>query len=177
MQYTAHYESPLGPILLAADGESLTGLWFEGQRYFALHLDSEHEERALPVFDLARTWLDAYFSGSEPSVSVPLDVQGSSFHKEVADIMLTIPYGETMTYGEIASLIAARHGIGKMSARAVGGAVGHNEISLIIPCHRVVGADGSLTGYGGGIWRKVRLLENEGVDMTKFHIPRKGTAL
>lgn len=82
-----------------------------------------------------------------------------------------------MTYGEIASLIAARHGIGKMSARAVGGAVGHNEISLIIPCHRVVGADGSLTGYGGGIWRKVRLLENEGVDMTKFHIPRKGTAL
>ena len=177
MQYTSHYESPLGPILLSSDGEALTGLWFEGQRYFALHLDSEHEDRELPVFDLARAWLDEYFSGNEPSVSIPLHVDGSPFHKEVASIMLAIPYGKTMTYGEIASLIAERHGMERMSARAVGGAVGHNEISLIIPCHRVVGSSGSLTGYGGGIWRKVRLLEGEGVDMSKFHIPSKGTAL
>lgn len=177
MQYTSHYESPLGSILLASDGEALTGLWFEGQRYFALHLDSEHEERDLPVFGIAREWLDEYFAGKEPSFPIPLRVQGSAFHREVADIMLTIPYGETMTYGEIASLIAERHGMERMSARAVGGAVGHNEISIIIPCHRVVGASGSLTGYGGGIWRKVRLLEGEGVDMSKFHIPSKGTAL
>ena len=170
MQYTSHYESPLGPILLSSDGEALTGLWFEGQRYFALHLDSEHEDRELPVFDLARAWLDEYFSGNEPSVSIPLHVDGSPFHKEVASIMLAIPYGKTMTYGDIAKAIAAKRGIPRMSAQAVGGAVGHNNILIIVPCHRVIGSDRSLTGYGGGIGAKRYLLELEqSENIIKFH--------
>ena len=125
----------------------------------------------------AKKWLDIYFSGQDPDFIPPLHVEGTSFHREVCEIMLSIPYGKTMTYGEIAQTIASRRGIRKMSARAVGGAVGHNEISIIIPCHRVVGANDNLTGYGGGISRKVRLLELEGVNMTGFYIPRKGTAL
>ena len=177
MQYTARYKSPLGDILLASDDAGLTGLWFEGQRYFALHLASDHVEQETDILMQAKKWLDIYFSGHEPDFIPPLDVSGSSFHREVCEIMLSIPYGKTMTYGEIAQTIASRRGIRKMSARAVGGAVGHNEISIIIPCHRVVGANGNLTGYGGGISRKVRLLELEGVDMTGFYIPRKGTAL
>ena len=160
MQYTARYKSPLGDILLASDDAGLTGLWFEGQRYFALHLASDHVEQETDILMQAKKWLDIYFS-----------------HREVCEIMLSIPYGKTMTYGEIAQTIASRRGIRKMSARAVGGAVGHNEISIIIPCHRVLGANGNLTGYGGGISRKIRLLELEGVDMTGFYIPRKGTAL
>ena len=177
MQYTAHYKSPLGDILLASDDAGLTGLWFEGQRYFALHLASDHVEKETDILMQAKKWLDIYFSGHEPDFIPPLDVSGSSFHREVCEIMLSIPYGKIMTYGEIAQAIASRRGIRKMSARAVGGAVGHNEISIIIPCHRVVGANGNLTGYGGGISRKVRLLELEGVNMTGFFIPRKGTAL
>ena len=177
MQYTAHYRSPLGAILLAADDIGLTGLWFEGQRYFALHLASDHIEKETDILMQAKKWLDIYFSGHEPDFLPPLHVEGTSFHREVCEIMLSIPYGKTMTYGEIAQTLASRRGITKMSARAVGGAVGHNEISIIIPCHRVVGANGNLTGYGGGISRKIRLLELEGVDMTGFYIPRKGTAL
>lgn len=177
MQYTAHYKSPLGDILLASDDAGLTGLWFEDQRYFALHLASDHIEKETDILMQAKKWLDIYFSGHEPDFMPPLHVEGSSFHREVCEIMLSIPYGKTMTYGEIAQTIASRRGIRKMSARAVGGAVGHNEISIIIPCHRVVGANGNLTGYGGGISRKIRLLELEGIDMTGFYIPRKGTAL
>ena len=176
MQYTARYKSPLGDILLASDDAGLTGLWFEGQRYFALHL-ADHIEKETDILMQAKKWLDIYFSGHEPDFLPPLHVEGTSFHREVCEIMLSIPYGKTMTYGEIAQTIASRRGIRKMSARAVGGAVGHNEISIIIPCHRVVGANGNLTGYGGGISRKVRLLELEGVNMTGFYIPRKGTAL
>ena len=177
MQYTAYYKSPLGDILLASDDVGLTGLWFEGQRYFALHLAADHIEKETDILMQAKKWLDIYFSGHEPDFIPPLHVEGTSFHREVCEIMLSIPYGKTMTYGEIAQPIASRRGIRKMSARAVGGAVGHNEISIIIPCHRVVGANGNLTGYGGGISRKIRLLELEGVDMTGFYIPRKGTAL
>ena len=177
MEYISYYISPLGRMLIAADDEGLTGLWFEGQRYFALHLDENHEEKETPVLSETKRWLDIYFSGRRPDFTPPLHVTGSDFHRKVSDIMRTIPYGKTMTYGEIASLIAERHGMERMSARAVGGAVGRNEISIIIPCHRVVGSSGSLTGYGGGIWRKVRLLEGEGVDMSKFHVPSKGTAL
>ena len=177
MQYTARYKSPLGDILLASDDAGLTGLWFEGQRYFALHLASDHVEKETDILMQAKKWLDIYFSGHEPDFLPPLQVEGTSFHREVCEIMLSIPYGKTMTYGEIAQAIASRRGIRKMSARAAGGAVGHNEISIIIPCHRVVGANGNLTGYGGGISRKIRLLELEGVDMTGFYIPRKGTAL
>ena len=177
MQYTARYKSPLGDILLASDDAGLTGLWFEGQRYFALHLAADHIEKETDILMQSRKWLDIYFSGQEPDFIPPLHVEGTSFHREVCEIMLSIPYGKTMTYGEIAQIIASRRGIRKMSARAVGGAVGHNEISIIIPCHRGIGANGNLTGYGGGISRKVRLLELEGVDMTGFYIPRKGTAL
>ena len=177
MQYTARYKSPLGDILLASDDAGLTGLWFEGQRYFALHLASDHIEKETDILMQAKKWLDIYFSGQDPDFIPPLHVEGTSFHREVCEIMLSIPYGKTVTYGEIAQTIASRRGIRKMSARAVGGAVGHNEISIIIPCHRVVGANDNLTGYGGGISRKVRLLELEGVNMTGFYIPRKGTAL
>lgn len=177
MQYTARYKSPLGDILLASDDAGLTGLWFEGQRYFALHLAADYIEKETDILMQAKKWLDIYFSGQKPDFIPPLHVEGTSFHREVCEIMLSIPYGKTMAYGEIAQTIASRRGIRKMSARAVGGAVGHNEISIIIPCHRVIGANGNLTGYGGGISRKVRLLELEGVNMTGFYIPRKGTAL
>lgn len=162
MLFQWHYDSPLGGITLASDGTSLTGLWFDGQKYFGATLDDGHEEKLLPVFEETCRWLDIYFSGRKPGFTPPLAMQASPFRKAVWEILLTIPYGKTMTYGDIAKRIAAQKGIARMSARAVGGAVGHNPISLIIPCHRVVGADGSLTGYAGGIDRKVNLLRMEG---------------
>lgn len=177
MQYISHYQSPLGGILLAADDTGLTGLWFEGQKYFALYLDKEHEEKEIPLFNAAKHWLDIYFSGNEPDFTLPLHFTGTEFQNEVWEILYSIPYGKTMTYGEIAGQIAARQGISHMSAQAVGGAVGHNEISIIVPCHRVVGANGSLTGYAGGIEKKIALLELEKVDMSTFFTPKKGTAL
>lgn len=162
MQYTANYKSPLGNILLAADEIGLTGLWFEGQKYFALHLDEEHKKKDLPVFDTAKKWLDIYFSGREPDFTVPLHFTGTDFQNEVWEILCAIPYGETITYGDIAKRLAKKRGIAKISAQAVGGAVGHNKISIIVPCHRVIGADGSLTGYAGGIDKKLELLKLEG---------------
>lgn len=177
MQYISHYQSPMGDILLAADEIGLTGLWFEGQKYFALYLDKKHEEKELPVFETAKRWLDIYFSGKEPDFTVPLHFTGTDFQNEVWEILYSIPYGKTTTYGEIAKQIAARRGLSRMSAQAVGGAVGHNEISIIVPCHRVVGSNGSLTGYAGGIDKKVKLLELENADMKSFFVPKKGTAL
>ena len=177
MQYISHYQSPLGGILLAADDTGLTGLWFEGQKYFALYLDKEHEEKEIPLFNEAKHWLDIYFSGNEPDFTLPLHFTGTEFQNEVWEILYSIPYGKTMTYGEIAGQIAARRGISHMSAQAIGGAVGHNEISIIVPCHRVVGANGSLTGYAGGIEKKIALLKLEKVDMSTFFTPKKGTAL
>ena len=177
MQYISHYQSPLGGILLAADDTGLTGLWFEGQKYFALYLDKEHEEKEIPLFNEAKRWLDIYFSGKEPDFTLPLHFTGTEFQNEVWEILYSIPYGKTMTYGEIAAQIAARRGISHMSAQAVGGAVGHNEISIIVPCHRVVGANGILTGYAGGIEKKIALLELEKVDISTFFTPKKGTAL
>ena len=171
MEYISYYISPLGRMLLAADDEGLTGLWFEGQRYFALHLDENHEEKETPVLSETKRWLDIYFSGSRPDFTPPLHVTDSDFHRKVSDIMRTIPYGKTMTYGEIAALIAEKEG-GRVSARAVGGAVGHNRISIIIPCHRVIGSNGSLTGYAGGLDRKIRLLELEGADAHVLRKPR-----
>ena len=156
MEYTWRYESPLGGITLGSDGTSLIGLWFDGQMHFADVLSPEHEERLIPVLKDTCRWLDIYFSGSEPGFTPPLVMRASPFRKAVWDIMLTIPYGKTMTYGEIAAGISE-----SMSAQAVGGAVGHNPIAIIIPCHRVVGADGSMTGYAGGIDRKRFLLELE----------------
>ena len=170
MEYISYYISPLGRMLIAADDEGLTGLWFEGQHYFALHLDENHEEKETPVLSETKRWLDIYFSGRRPDFTPPLHVTGSDFHRKVSDIMRTIPYGKTMAYGEIASMIAEKEGR-RISARAVGGAVGHNRISIIIPCHRVIGSNGSLTGYAGGLDRKIRLLELEGVDTHVFIKP------
>ncbi len=154
--FTAHYSSPLGSITLASDGELLSGLWFDGQKHFALSLKKVHEERDdLPIFIETHRWLDVYFSGKEPGFTPPLLMRGSTFRQRVWETLLTIPFGQTMTYGEVARRVGCR------SSQAVGGAVGHNPVSLIIPCHRVVGADGSLTGYAGGIGRKTRLLQME----------------
>lgn len=177
MQYISHYHSPLGNILLAADQIGLTGLWFEGQKYFALYLDKEHEEKEVPVLKQTKEWLDIYFSGKEPDFKLPLHFTGTDFQNEVWEILSAIPYGQTTTYGEIAKQIAAKRGLARMSAQAVGGAVGHNEISIIVPCHRVVGSNGSLTGYAGGIDKKIKLLTLEKVSLDSFFIPKKGTAL
>lgn len=171
MEYTNHYDSPLGGITLASDGEALTGLWFDGQKYFAATLTGEYEEKELPVFQQAKKWLDIYFTGKDPGFIPPLIMKTTPFREAVWKIMLQIPFGETMTYGEIAGKVAKEKGLSKMSAQAVGGAVGHNAISLMIPCHRVVGTNGSPTGYAGGMEKKVRLLAMEKADMSKFFIP------
>lgn len=175
--YTSDYMSPLGTVTLACDGKYMIGLWFNEQRYFGNILPSRTERKEHPLFDEAKCWLDIYFSGRDPDFLPPLRYDSTPFRKAVCDIMLTIPYGKTMTYGKIAAEIAERKGIAKMSAQAVGGAVGHNPISLMIPCHRVVGANGSLTGYGGGINRKIELLKLEQADMSGLYVPKKGTAL
>lgn len=161
MIYTSHYQSPIGGIMLASNGTELTGLWFDGQKYFGDTLPKEYEEKELPVFEEAKRWLDMYFRGNEPDFTPPICVDATPFRKAVWEILLTIPYGKTMTYKEIAEKFAKERGIAKMSAQAVGGAVGHNPISLIIPCHRVVGTNGSLTGYAGGIDKKEWLLALE----------------
>ena len=162
MDYIHRCASPLGGITLASDGEALTGLWFDGQKHFAETLSREREEKALPVFAAAERWLAMYFGGRAPDFTPPLRLRGTDFRRLVWEILLTIPYGQTASYGEIAAEAARRTGVPRMSARAVGGAVGHNPIALIVPCHRVVGADGSLTGYAGGVETKARLLALEG---------------
>jgi methylated-DNA--[protein]-cysteine S-methyltransferase len=177
MTYTYHYNSPLGGITLSSNSTELTGLWFDGQKYFGDTLPQKYEAKSLPIFDTARHWLDIYFSGKAPDFTPPLKLETTPFRKLVWEIMLTIPYGKTMTYGEIAGKIVEQYGLNKMSAQAVGGAVGHNAISIIIPCHRVVGTNGSLTGYAGGIDKKLQLLKMENVDISSFFIPKKGTAL
>ena len=177
MIYTNYYNSPIGRITMASEGTALIGLWFEGQKYFADSIKEECTEKDLDIFDDTSRWLDIYFSGKEPDFTPKILITGTPFRKSVAEIMLTIPYGKTMTYGEIANVIAKEKGIAKMSAQAVGGAVGHNEISIIIPCHRVVGTNGSLTGYAGGIDKKISLLKLEHTDMSCLFIPKKGTAL
>lgn len=177
MTYTYHYDSPLGGITLSSNGAELTGLWFDGQKYFGDTLTNARTETYLPVFAQAIRWLDIYFSGKAPDFTPPLCMETTPFRKAVWEIMLTIPFGQTMTYGQIAERMAKQKGLPKMSAQAVGNAVGHNSISLIIPCHRVVGANGSLTGYAGGIDKKARLLALEKADMTTLFVPKKGTAL
>ncbi len=172
MIYTQRYASPLGGILLAADEAGLTGLWFDGQKYFARGLPARHTEQDTPALSAARRWLDIYFSGKEPDLLPPLCPVGSAFRQAVWQILLQIPYGQTTTYGEIARRMAEEQGFPRMSAQAVGGAVGHNKISVIIPCHRVVGTNGSLTGYAGGIDKKIRLLELEHTDMTGLFMPK-----
>ena len=177
MVYTCKYQSPLGDILLAADEVGLTGLWFEGQKYFANTLPNEYIPQETEILTEAKKWLDVYFSGEEPKFTPPLHPTGSAFRQAVWQILLQIPYGQTITYGEIARKMADTKNTSRMSAQAVGGAVGHNEISIIIPCHRVVGTNGSLTGYAGGIDKKIALLELEHADMSHLFVPEKGTAL
>lgn len=161
MTFTQYYTSPLGPLLLAADEIGLTGVWFEGAKYFAANIPAEHMERETPILLETKEWLDIYFSGKDPGFLPPLHPAGSAFQKSVWEHLLKIPYGQTETYGSIARQLARQLGVSRMSPQAVGGAVGRNPISLLIPCHRVVGAHGSLTGYAGGVERKRKLLELE----------------
>lgn len=207
VQYVKEYRSPIGMFTLASDGEHLTGLWLKGQKYFGATLTNDEIDKKgepsvigkldelgeigefdelgevddsankLPLFHLVEQWLDAYFQGKQPELSLPLAPKGSPFRQDVWDILCQIPYGEVITYGDIAKKMAQKLGKNTMSAQAIGGAVGHNPISIIIPCHRVVGANGSLTGYAGGIESKIKLLELEQVDLTPFSIPTKGSAL
>lgn len=176
MQYTTIYQSPVGEILLAADGIGLTGLWFKGEKYYALNLDKEHEEKEVPVFEEVKHWLDIYFTGKDPDFIPPVHIIGTPFRMEVWEILRRIPYGETTTYGEIAKKIAEKKGLKRMSAQAVGNAVGHNEISIIVPCHRVVGTNGSLTGYAGGIDKKIALLKLEGALKEEYFAPKHSPA-
>lgn len=161
MQYISHYRSLLGDLLIAGVEEGVTGLWFEGQKYYGAGLQKEAREKSLPVFETARRWLDIYFSGREPDFSVPLRFEGTAFQRQIWEMLCQIPYGQTVTYGQLAKEAARRQGRPSMSSQAVGGAVGRNRISILVPCHRVVGADGSLTGYAGGLERKAQLLALE----------------
>ncbi len=169
------YDSPLGGMLLAADELGLVGAWFDGAKHFADGLPTDPGERETPLLTEARRWLDLYFSGREPDFTPPLHPAGSAFRQAVWALLLSIPYGKTVTYGELARRLAPKGG--RVSAQAVGGAVGHNALSVIIPCHRVVGADGSLTGYAGGIDKKRKLLELERADLAGLYVPGRGTAL
>lgn len=181
MTCTQHYNSPLGEMLLAADDAGLTGLWFVGQKYFTDGLgeklagtasSSATQEtpnatsQTTAILAKAVRWLDTYFAGKEPNFTPPLNPSGTPFQQEVWQLLLDIPYGQTTTYGELARQLAEQRNISRMSAQAVGSAVGHNHISLIIPCHRVLGTDGSLTGYAGGIEKKKALLKLEGTHLS-----------
>lgn len=170
MQYYSYYESPLGKILLAADDTGLTGLWFDGGKYSPKSPEKICKENNSPILENAGKWLDVYFSGRDPGYFQPLHLVGTDFRKTVWNILLTIPYGKTMTYGEIAALTAKKKGLRRMSPQAVGGAIGHNPISIIVPCHRVIGSDGSLTGYAGGVEKKAALLRLEhALSDERFH--------
>ncbi|MGI6217106.1 MAG: methylated-DNA--[protein]-cysteine S-methyltransferase [Coriobacteriales bacterium] len=176
MEYTTRYESPVGVLTMASDGEALTGLWLEGQKYFELGIEEHEEKDDLSIFDEARSWLDIYFEGKDPGKIPATNPRGTEFRKLVWKELERIPYGQLTTYGELKKRVELQTG-GRSSARAVGGAVGHNPISILVPCHRVVGSNGSLTGYAGGIDRKIALLELEGVDVDKLKVPTRGTAL
>lgn len=165
MQYQYNYKTPkeFSNMIMTSDGEFLTGLYFEDSKDTRKHSTS-YEVKELPIFKTTSAWLDCYFGGNVPDFTPQYKIEGlTSFRKEVIDIMNTIEFGKTLTYGEISDMIACKRGIRRMSAQAVGGAVGWNPICLIIPCHRVVGTNGRLTGYGGGIQNKAALLEHEGI--------------
>ncbi|MEA4921088.1 MAG: methylated-DNA--[protein]-cysteine S-methyltransferase [Clostridiaceae bacterium] len=178
MLFSTGYSSEIGQITMASDGKSLVGLWIEGQKYFVGISGSMQEKADLNIFYNTKTWLDRYFDGLKPDISeISLAPIGGEFRKAVWAILCSIPYGEVITYGDIAKKMAEKMNRSHMSAQAIGGAVGHNPISIIIPCHRVVGTKGNLTGYAGGIDKKIKLLEHEGLDMSNFYVPSKGTAL
>ena len=179
MTYLTEYETPIiGTLTLSSDGTSITGCWFDNDRYFGYGIDEPVERKDdLAVFEQARGWLDRYFAGDAPDPrELPLAARATAFQQQVREAMLDIPYGQTTTYGAIAKRIEQQTGK-RQSARAVGGAVGHNPLCLIVPCHRVVGSNGSLTGFGGGIDMKVKLLEHEHAMKDSFKRPKKGTAL
>ena len=174
MQYYYTYKTPDGfsDMVMSSDGEFLTGLWFKDSKDSLKHIGVS-QERILPIFNVTIKWLDLYFSGKNPDFTPKYKIENiTPFRKEVTDIMNTIPFGKTITYNDIAKIIAQKRNIKKMSAQAVGGAVGANPICIIIPCHRVVGSNGSLTGYGGGIKNKINLLKVENIDISKFTIPK-----
>lgn len=177
MYYSYTYESPLGTLTLAKSEQGLCGLWLEGQKYHGAALTEALQPTDDPtLFSDVVAWLDEYFAGNQPDPrELSLAPEGSAFRQAVWKQLLQIPYGQTTTYGAIAQ--ALKESGGTSSALAVGGAVGHNPISIIIPCHRVVGAQGSLTGYAGGLARKQWLLDHEGLDLEQFSIPTSGTAL
>ena len=181
MYYSTTYQSPVRLITLACDGDGkhLVGLWTEGQKY---HGDTIPEAMIanddIPLLSTAKKWLDRYFAGAKPDIAeLPLAPIGGAFRQSVWKILCEIPYGKVITYGDIAKKIAVKMGKKSMSSQAVGGAVGHNPISIIIPCHRVVGSNGSLTGFSGGIQMKLKLLALEGADVSRLYVPKKGTAL
>ena len=177
MMYRTSYDGPFSKIYMSSDGQVLTGLWFEGSRDEIKH-GKDFIKKDLSIFNQTKEWLDIYFSGKEPSFLPPYKLNRvTPFRQLVIDQMLQIPFGKVVTYKDIAQNIAKIKGMDKMSTQAVGGAVGWNPICILIPCHRVVGSNGSLTGYGGGIANKIKLLENEGHDLSKFIVPTKGTAL
>ncbi len=165
MTYINYYKSPMGELLLEADETGLTGVWFDKEKYFSVKKITNISVKESDIFKKTKKWLDIYFSGKVPDIKIPLHLKGTEFRKRVWEILLDIPYGKTVSYGMIAKKIAAETGK-KMSAQAVGGAVGSNDIAIIVPCHRVIGADDSLTGYTGGLDKKVKLLEIEKADLT-----------
>ena len=169
MQYIHYYESPIGQILLAADEQGLTDLMLQGEPWT---LAADHSEKATPAIMESVRWLDIYFSGNIPDFTPPLHLTGSPFQMEVWELLLKIPYGSITTYGDLAKQIAQQRGISRMSAQAVGGAVGSNPVSIIVPCHRVIGANGNLTGFASGLDNKIALLKQERHDMSKFSMPR-----
>lgn len=179
MVYKHSYQTPekFSNIIMESDGEYLTGLWFESSSDASKH-ELHYEEKELSIFKEVCEWLNLYFSGSIPHFTPKYKINNlTPFRQEVIDIMNTINYGTVLTYNDIAKIIAKNRKIERMSAQAVGGAVGRNPICIIIPCHRVVGSNGNLTGYGGGIKNKVELLKHESIDLSKYFIPKQGTAL
>jgi methylated-DNA-[protein]-cysteine S-methyltransferase len=165
VEYLHKIKSPVGTLAVSSDGKNISGLWIEGQKYFARTLGEEVLKQDLPVFEELRKWLDRYFSGKEPDFMPPLMPRGNAFQKSVWEELYNIPYGQTITYGELAEQFALRNGGKHTSARAVGGAVGRNPISILIPCHRVIGKNGSPTGYAGGVDKKIKLLQLEGINI------------
>lgn len=182
MVYLTTYQSDLGEILLASDGTNLIGLWFKDQKYYGANLINDITKTTkkddLVIFEETKKWLDEYFSGQQPALKqLKISFNGSAFAKEVWQVLCEIKYGQTISYKEVGEIVAQRMNKTTMSNQAIGGAVGHNPISIIVPCHRVVGTNLSLTGYAGGIERKIKLLELEQVDTKQFKRPNRGSAL
>lgn len=172
MDYINKYKSMLGNIILLSDGKSLTGLWFEDQKYYKDGFNESYIEKDLEVFKLTKEWLNIYFRGENPNFKIPIKYEESKFREEIFKILEDIPYGQTTTYGDIAKIIARKRNMKIMSSQAVGSGIGHNPISIIIPCHRVLGKDNYIGGFASGIERKLKLLDLEGIDIEKIRIKK-----